>query len=198
MYQFLLFTLLVIIMTIANTTGEYTICKTLQTKLYLVQDQKDDLIKSAELGNIDIGGHVKCIACLNGTKSSVKCNTHLHQKNGPYSPIIATHIHRSNNGNGKTGLGLPVLAGCGNIHIIPAPYSKTCEQIQKHHKKAIENNLDMIFIRGGKFDNKESLIDDLINNSDAYYYNYHTEDSLKFWNATGNEPVGFATGPFQK
>jgi len=170
-------------------------CYELQAELYLVKEQKNNLFKSAELGNIRVDGWVKCVACTGGPNANVTCATSLHQENGPYSPLQATHIHKSSTGDGRTGMGPPVLAGCGNANRVPAPYSQTCHQVQKSNLIAAHKKLSMTLIPGA-FRDMEDAVKDLVANPKAFYYNFHSEDSLVFWNAIGQDPVGFVAGPF--
>ena len=109
---------------------------------------------------------------------------------GGKTPLIASHIHIADNGNGSTGTGDPVINFCGTNGQGSiddgTPYSEPC---MGYSDSDVSENLGMGGRKVDKFTKDltlKQLVHHIGQNSDNYYLNFHSEGSWAYWKKNGD------------
>merc|ERR1711972_976287 len=119
---------------------------------------------------------------------------------GGQSPLIASHIHRAQNGDGENGSGPPVISFCGSntpgLINAAGPYPEPCAP----YMGGSSNNAHMMgyFIPGeNEGTSLSERVRDIAANPGMYYFNFHSVASWAYWSAQNPshpEPVGMCRG----
>merc|ERR1719450_1696460 len=141
-------------------------------------------------------GYATFKLCTNGT---LIADTALVY--GGQSPLIASHIHRAQNGDGENGSGPPVISFCGSntpgLINAAGPYPEPCAP----YMGGSSNNAHMMgYLIPGE-NQGTSLSErfrDIAANPGKYYFNFHSVASWADWAAQPSaEPVGMCRGVMQ-
>jgi hypothetical protein len=118
---------------------------------------------------------------------------------GGKSPIIASHIHVSDNGDGSIGDGAPVISFCGDntdglINLRP-DYPQACSA----NKEGKSNNPGMkgVFLlsEANQGLSVADRVRDIGQNPGRYYMNFHSLASFTRFKSNGVSPKGMCRGP---
>merc|ERR1712061_820762 len=119
---------------------------------------------------------------------------------GGQTPLIASHIHRANNGDGENGSGPPVISFCGSntpgLINAAGPYPEPCAP----YMGGSSNNANMMgyFIPGeNEGTSLSQRVRDIAANPGKYYFNFHSIASWAYWSAqnpSNPQPVGMCRG----
>merc|ERR1712157_217494 len=119
---------------------------------------------------------------------------------GGQSPLIASRIHRAQNGDGENGSGPPVISFCGSntrgLINAAGPYPEPCAP----YMGGSSNNAHMMgyFIPGeNEGTSLSQRVLDIAANPGKYYFNFHSIASWAYWSAqnpSNPQPVGMCRG----
>merc|ERR1719160_204232 len=117
---------------------------------------------------------------------------------GGQTPLIASHIHRANNGDGEKGSGPPVISFCGSntpgLINAAGPYPTECAP----YMGGSSNNAHMMgyFIPGeNEGTSLSERVRNIATNPGKYYFNFHSVASWAYWSAVdASSPVGMCRG----
>ena len=138
--------------------------------------------------------------CTDGKKLT---STAMVMEMGVTSTLIASHLHKCPYPDRKVGIGCgngpPVINFCGKngdgMINEPGMYPEECMPYNKLKGMSVNKNMTGVMSDGVDM-SIEKLVNDIGENPDHYYMNFHLDQSWLYWNAYGDgSPVGMCRGP---
>merc|ERR1712019_296519 len=123
-------------------------------------------------------GYAQCTACTDG---AIWCDAQV--TNG-LTPLIASHIHLAEDGDGEHGSGEPVISFCGDnspgMITDAGPYQEPCAPWMDSRSQ--NKNMRPFFIEGTNHGmTMAERVNDLIRYPSKYYFNFHSKASWLHW-----------------